>query len=104
MGFVQQSPWKGPQDFDLVVMNPPFHGTHFMDHVRKAFDHLKPGGRLRAVLPASAEVNESAKHQAFRAWALKHKDTWRMWTELPPESFASSGTNVQTVILELKKK
>ena len=96
--------WKGPQNFDLVLMNPPFHGIHWMDHVRKAFDHLKPGGRLRAVLPASAEVNESAKHQAFRAWAEKNKDTWRMWTELPPESFASSGTNVQTVILELKKK
>ena len=97
--------WKGPQDFDLVVMNPPFHGTHFMDHVRKAFDHLKPGGRLRAVLPASAEVNESAKHQAFRAWASKNFDGWgRQWSDLPPESFAASHTNVNTVILELKKK
>lgn len=96
--------WKGPQDFNLVLMNPPFFGTHWMDHVRKAFDQLKPGGRLRAILPASAQVNETAKHIAFRTWAEKHKDSWRMWTDLPPESFAASGTNVQTVILELVKK
>ena len=76
-----------------------------MDHVRKAFTHLKPGGRLRAILPASAEVNETAKHVEFRAWVDKAtKDKWaRPWTDLPPESFASSGTNVQTVILEINK-
>lgn len=89
-----------PETFDVVVMNPPFFGTHWMDHVRKAFEHLKPGGRLRAVLPASAEVNETAKHIEFRTWATKHD---ARWLNLPPESFASSGTNVQTVILHLRK-
>lgn len=90
---------KLPQDFDYVIMNPPFYGTHWVDHVRKAFNCLKPGGKLRAVLPASAEVSESTKHVAFRAWA---KDA--RWTDLPPESFAASGTNVQTVILEMGKR
>lgn len=28
--------------YDLVVMNPPFAGTHWMRHVRHAFDFLKP--------------------------------------------------------------
>jgi len=96
---------KIPQDFDYVLMNPPFYGTHWMDHVRKAFDCLKPGGRLRAVLPATAEVSESAKHVAFRAWATKvgKENYGRMWTDLPMESFAESGTRVQTVILEMRK-
>jgi len=28
--------------YDLVVMNPPFAGTHWMKHVRHAWDFLKP--------------------------------------------------------------
>lgn len=97
--------WKGPLDhFDYVLMNPPFSGTHWMDHVRKAFTHLAPKGTLRAILPASAEVNETRAHLEFRAWVDKTKGRYdRPWTSLPPESFASSGTNVQTVILEMTK-
>lgn len=97
--------WKGPLDhFDFILMNPPFFGTHWMEHVRKAYTHLKPHGTLRAILPASAEVNESRAHEEFRSWVEKTKDRWgRPWTSLPSESFASSGTNVETVILEIKK-
>ncbi len=91
--------------FDIVVMNPPFYGTHWMDHVRHALDFLKPGGTLRAVLPASARVNETRKHIAFRAWADKYsKQSWRgAFDDLPAGSFAESGTNINTVVLTLKK-
>jgi hypothetical protein len=93
-----------PPVFDFVLMNPPFFGTHWMDHVRKAYEALAPGGILRSILPASAEVNESTKHEAFRAWVQKNSPKYhRPWTDLPPESFAASGTNVQTVILEMRK-
>jgi hypothetical protein len=33
-------------EFDRVLMNPPFEKQQDIDHVRRAFDHLKPGGRL----------------------------------------------------------
>lgn len=97
--------FKAAPTYDLVVMNPPFSGTHWMDHVRKAFDLLAPGGQLLAILPASAEVNETAKHLAFRRWAEKvNSDRYgRLFRDLPPESFAETGTRVQTVILELRK-
>ena len=89
---------------DLVLMNPPFSGTHWMRHVHHAFDFLKPGGTLRAILPASAEVNETPAHQKFRAWAKCHGPGWRgLWRDLPPESFAEVGTNIATVILTLHK-
>jgi len=91
--------------FDIVVMNPPFSGTHWMGHVAHAFKFLKPGGTLKAILPASARVNETAKHQKFRRWAEPRGSRWcaSPWFDLPPESFAATGTNIQTTILTLNK-
>jgi len=88
-----------------VVMNPPFYGTHWMQHVMHAFDFLANGGTLVAVLPVTAELGDSPKHEAFRAWADKHKgDQWRgVFSDLPPESFASAGTRINTVKLTLHK-
>jgi hypothetical protein len=37
-------------DYDLVVMNPPFEKSQDIDHVFHAFDLLKPGGRLIAIM------------------------------------------------------
>lgn len=91
--------------YDYVVMNPPFYGTHYMDHVKHAFEFLSPGGLLRAILPASAEVNESRKHTAFRKWAMENNDLgWAgPFRDLPAESFKESGTMIQTVVLHLRK-
>lgn len=92
--------------FDACVMNPPFVGTHWMEHVRHALDFVKPGGTLVAILPASARVMESKKHDAFRAWAAKEsrEGEWGLWRDLPPESFASSGTRIQTVMLRIQRR
>jgi len=95
---------KARPEFDWVIMNPPFYGTHWMDHVLHAFDWLKPGGRLVAILPATAEIGESARHQKFRAWAEKRAPRFeRLFTDLPPESFKASGTRIQTVALRLSR-
>lgn len=92
--------------YDAVFMNPPFCGTHWMEHVLHAWAFLRPGGALRAILPATAEVGQSAKHQAFRRWAGEHGGGCRSeadFTPLPAESFAESGTRIQTVILTMRK-
>lgn len=91
--------------FDVVLMNPPFYGTHWMRHIRHAFDHLAPGGVLRAVLPITARIGESKDHLAFRRWAERHRHKWngRQWRDLPAESFAASGTRINTTILEVWK-
>lgn len=92
--------------YDFIPMNPPFYGTHWMEHVRHAFAFLAPGGVLRTVLPSSVEFGSTKQHVAFREWALSVAGAKRwggdLWYEdLPAESFASSGTRVQTCILEL---
>lgn len=93
------------EDYDAVVMNPPFAGTHWMDHVMQAWAFLKPGGQLVAILPASAEVNETPRHERFRDWARReHRDRWsRLFRDLPPESFRSVGVNINTVVLTMRK-
>lgn len=91
--------------YDFVLMNPPFYGTHYMDHVRHAYEFLAPGGMLKAILPASAEVGDSKRHLAFRKWIEPIKDYgWRgAFEDLPPESFKDSGTRIQTVILHVRR-
>lgn len=89
--------------FECVVMNPPFHGTHWMEHVVHAWDFLVPGGLLFSVLPVTAETGESKKHHAFRTWAEKYKRHYQTFRDLPPESFLSSGTRINTVLLYLRK-
>ena len=86
-------------------MNPPFYGTHWMDHVRHAWDFVAPGGRLVAILPVSAHVAETKAHIQFRRWAerVNGRYTYGMFTDLPPESFAESGTNINTVVFSLTK-
>lgn len=87
-----------------VVMNPPFYGVHWMDHVMHAMGFLQPGGTLVTVLPSSFEFGDSKRHDLFRAWALEHSK-WNRYDmeDLPAESFAASGTRISTCVLTLYK-
>jgi hypothetical protein len=91
-------------EYDWVLMNPPFAGTHWQDHIRHAFQFLAPGGRLVAVVPSSYEFREDKKSQAFRAWAKEHAWSYQSEEDLPLGSFKESGTNVNTMILRLCAK
>lgn len=85
--------------FDVVVMNPPFDGGRDIDHVTHALRFLKPGGRLVAVMSAGVEFREDRKTADFRALVERFGGRFR---DLPPGSFAASGTNVNTVVLRLE--
>lgn len=92
--------------YDLIVMNPPFDLERDIDHVTHAFEFLKPGGDLFAIMSAGTEFRETKKAIAFRKLLeqMRH-DRWSRWTfhELPPGSFAEVGTYVNTVIIRLHK-
>lgn len=76
--------------FDLVVMNPPFAGRHYLKHIRHALRFLKPGGQLRAVLPATAWYDHGELAELGGSWE-----------DLPVASFAECGTNVPTGIFNV---
>lgn len=61
-------------------------------------------GVLIAILPASAEVGSTGKHERFQAWAESKRQRYgRLWTDLPAESFASLGVRINTVVLQLTR-
>ncbi len=76
-------------NFDLVVMNPPFCGKTYQKHVDHARKFLKAGGRLVAVLPATAHLDHGFAGDPTKRWNP-------CWSELPLASFKDSGTNVNT--------
>lgn len=90
---------------DRVVMNPPFTkvtaGGDHIEHVIHAFSFLKPGGILVSVLPSSITFRQDRRHTAFRSWIEVHEGDVQ---ELPANSFASSGTGVNTVTLRMVKQ
>lgn len=77
-------------DYDWVIMNPPFYGKHYADHVNHALKFLKVGGCLKAILPITARYDHGI---------LKGE-----WRDLPVGSFRESGTNINTTILTIWKK
>ena len=89
-------------DFDQVVMNPPFAGTHYIDHVLHAWEFLAPGGKLMAILPITARLGQDPVRQRFQDWVEARCD-YGCWSDLPAQSFKTSGTNVNTTVLTLRK-
>ena len=77
-------------DFDWVIMNPPFYGKHYADHVNHALKFLKVGGCLKAILPITARYDHGL---------LKGE-----WCDLPVGSFRESGTNINTTVLTIWKR
>lgn len=75
--------------YDIVIMNPPFYGKHYVKHVNHALKFLKDGGQLISVLPASARYD----HHILKG----------RWSDLPVGSFSSSGTNIPTCLLFINK-
>jgi predicted RNA methylase len=86
--------------FDRVVMNPPFERGQDVDHVRLAFDCLKPGGRLVAIMAPAYQYNSTRKFSDFRAW-LAPLDHWV--EQIDAGAFKESGTGVATVLLTIQK-
>lgn len=100
--------------FNAVVMNPPFGsgGKTAIDHVAKAFKHLRDGGRIVAIIPNGPS-------------SLKHLDKWLYGNpkgeskaeregekdailmkviDLPGVVFERVGTKVNTKVLIIDKQ
>lgn len=56
--------------YDAVVMNPPF--SEECEHIKRAFDFLRPGGSLVAVYSSSIQWKSTRKYEQFRDWLSEH--------------------------------
>lgn len=90
--------WSGSdagkcEQFDRIIMNPPFKDGSDVKHITRALSMLAPGGRLVAICAAGPR-----QRAAFEK--LGELECGRgEWHDLPAGSFADKGTNVSTAIV-----
>ncbi|TGE05608.1 methyltransferase [Hymenobacter fodinae] len=89
---------KAAPDYQMVVMNPPFTKGQDMKHVRHAFNFLKPGGTLLAIMSPAFLHSARTACTEFAAFVEAHGRVVE-WFEAG--AFKESGTNVQTVLVKL---
>lgn len=79
--------------YDRIVMNPPFERGQDMDHVQHAYELLKPGGRVVAIMSEGSFFRGDKKATAFREWLDEHNGTDE---KLPEGSFTGKDAMRQT--------
>jgi len=81
-------------------MNPPFGkaGKTAMEHLKKAFDHLRFNGRVVAILPTGSTDKKFDRWYKSEEYAYKVADI-----ALPSCTFSRAGTKVATRIVVLDK-
>lgn len=87
--------------FDRVLMNPPFENGQDAAHVRIAFAHLKPGGRLVAIMSPGPFFRSDERSRSFRKF---FEDNGGEKYDLPAGAFRESGTDVATVLVVIGKE
>ena len=85
------------QNYDRVIMNPPFSHGRWYKHVLHAYKFLKPGGRLVAVIP-----NGAINKEYHEEWILMIRGFVNE-IQLPKGTFKESGTMIETRILVVEK-
>lgn len=90
--FLEKPPAQTPpEQFDAVIMNPPFERGSWEKHLRHAWRDVRPGGRLCAVLPQAPRWRDVCRELGSAGY---HYET------LPGNTFAGTGVNTVLVLLE----
>ncbi|MGZ4036878.1 MAG: hypothetical protein ACXVPQ_03565 [Bacteroidia bacterium] len=86
--------------YDKIIMNPPFENGLDIDHVTHAFDLLKYGGRLVAIVSEGPFFRKFKKDSDFREW-LSEKNAYvsQPIKEAFKNSFNSTGVNVRMIVI-----
>ena len=98
--FFDVTPANYPEGFDAVVMNPPFAHEQEVEHVLHAWEFVKPGGRLVAIMSAGVIFRTKGRYKVFDEFLKKHEAKIR---KNPSASFKESGTSVETVMVTINK-
>jgi len=97
--------WSGNgRQYDRVLMNPPFEKGSDMAHVRQAFNHVKVGGRLVAIMSNGFRYRQTTQAAGFREWL---EGLAGDVLELPEDAFNGSNafrrTGVKAVMVIVQK-
>lgn len=86
--------------FDRIVANPPFSKNQDIDHIRKMYDRLSPGGRLVSIASTHWMHSSNKKEKQFYQWL---EDLGADIEEIQEGAFKESGTMVKTAIITIDK-
>lgn len=91
---------KPEAKYDRILMNPPFEKRADADHVRRAYEHLKPGGKMVAIMGEGTFFGSDKKAIEFREWLQAAGGTSE---KLPEGTFKESNTGVNTRLVVIEK-
>lgn len=95
--------------YDAIAMNPPFGsgGRTAIDHLAKAAQHLREGGRVAAIIPTGPAADKK-----FDNWLYEQNDKGQSVhgnlhmvadIKLPQSAFERAGTNVAARVVVIDK-
>lgn len=89
--------------YDRIIMNPPFSDRRDAEHVRHAFDLLKPGGRIVAIMGEGVFFGQDKKAESFREWLDSvggSSEKLPDGTFLDPSLPVNTGVNARMVVID----
>ena len=86
--------------YDKIIANPPFSKNQDIDHVKKMYEHLNPGGRIVTIMGPSWVTGTQKKQVEFRNWLTKLGGSWE---EIEEGAFKKSGTGIKTYMVVIDK-
>lgn len=86
--------------FDRIIANPPFTKNQDIEHIRHMYRFLKKGGMLTSIASPSWTFGSQKKQVAFREWLAEVEGEI---IQVPEGAFKESGTNIRTVIVQIKR-
>lgn len=101
VSFIGDDFMKAKDDlYDIIIANPPFTKKQDIDHIRKMFSMLRPGGRLVTLCSPNYQYLSDTKSHAFMSWL---KEIRAVIEEIPKGTFKESGTSIKTILIVIDK-
>lgn len=86
--------------YDRIVMNPPFSSQRDIKHLLMAYDMLKDGGIIVAIISENALYYNTETSKNFNKFLNEHN---AIIESVPHRAFEESGTTIETVIVKIIK-
>jgi hypothetical protein len=93
-------------EYDRIIMNPPFGDRRDSAHVQHAYELLKPGGRLVAIMGEGVFFGQDKRAQEFREWLERVGGTDEKLEEgtfNDPSLPVTTGVNARMVVIDKAK-
>lgn len=88
------------QQYDKIIANPPFSKNQDIEHIRKMYEVLKPGGRIVTISSQHWKWTTGKKEKAFEKWLNELEADVNSYDA---GTFSESGTKVATFLIIIDK-